>query len=76
MASRTFSRALRPHLARNASFPARRTLVTALNAAARPMAARAVMGMASQQVRGVKTIDFAGTKETVYGMSCSTIGLI
>jgi ketol-acid reductoisomerase len=65
MSSRTFSRALRSPLAKQLSAPARRTFVSALNASARPTAARAVA--ASQQVRGVKTIDFAGTKEDVYG---------
>jgi hypothetical protein len=65
MASRTFSRALRSPLAKQLSAPARRTFVSALNASARPTAARTVV--AAQQVRGVKTIDFAGTKEDVYG---------
>jgi ketol-acid reductoisomerase len=65
MASRTFSRALRSPLTKQLSAPARRTFVSALNASARPAAARAVA--AAQQVRGVKTIDFAGTKEQVYG---------
>lgn len=66
MAARTFSRVARP-VARQLTAPARRTFVSAINASARPSAARAVVG-ASQQVRGVKTIDFAGTKEKVYGM--------
>jgi ketol-acid reductoisomerase len=52
-------------LAKQLSAPARRTFVSALNASARPTATRAVA--AAQQVRGVKTIDFAGTKEQVYG---------
>ncbi len=65
MASRTFSRALRSPLAKQLSAPARRTFFSALNASARPTATRAVA--AAQQVRGVKTIDFAGTKEQVYG---------
>lgn len=66
MASRTFTRALRSPLAKQLSAPARRTFVSALNASARPTAARAAV--AAQQVRGVKTIDFAGVKEDVYGM--------
>ena len=66
MASRAFSRALRSPLAKQFNAPARRTFVSALNAAARRPAARAVVASA-QQVRGVKTIDFAGTKEDVYG---------
>lgn len=66
MAARTFSRVARP-AARQLTAPARRTFVSAINASARPSAARAVVGASQQQVRGVKTIDFAGTKEKVYG---------
>ena len=66
MASRQFSRALRSPLAKQFSAPARRTFASAVNAAARRPVARAAV--AAQQVRGVKTIDFAGTKEKVYGM--------
>ncbi|KAG4434083.1 Acetolactate synthase, mitochondrial [Cadophora sp. M221] len=65
MASRTFSRALRSPLAKQLSAPARRTFVSALNASARPTATRAAVASV-QQVRGVKTIDFAGVKEDVY----------
>lgn len=53
-------------MAKQLSAPARRTFVSALNASARPTAARAAVA-STQQVRGVKTIDFAGTKEDVYG---------
>jgi hypothetical protein len=67
MASRTLSRALRSPLTKQLSAPARRTFVSAINASARP-AVRAAAASA-QQVRGVKTIDFAGTKEDVYGKS-------
>ena len=70
MASRTFSRALRSPLTKQLSAPARRTFVSAINASARPTA-RAVVGSA-QQARGVKTIDFAGTKEKVYGTVYTT----
>lgn len=66
MASRQISRALRSPLAKQFNAPARRTFVSAINAAARRPAAKAAVA-ASQQVRGVKTIDFAGTKEVVYG---------
>jgi ketol-acid reductoisomerase len=66
MASRTLTRALRSPLAKQLSAPARRTFVSALNASARPTARAAVAS--AQQVRGVKTIDFAGVKEDVYGM--------
>jgi ketol-acid reductoisomerase len=68
MASRQFSRALRSPLAKQFAAPARRTFVSAVNAAGRRPAARAAVA-ASQQVRGVKTIDFAGTKEKVFGKS-------
>lgn len=68
MASRTLSRALRSPLAKQLSAPARRTFVSAINASARPTAR--TVAAASQQVRGVKTIDFAGVKEDVYGMFC------
>jgi ketol-acid reductoisomerase len=66
MASRTLSRAVRSPLAKQLSAPARRTFVSAINASARPTA-RAVAAATQQQVRGVKTIDFAGVKEEVYG---------
>jgi hypothetical protein len=52
-------------MAKQLSAPARRTFVSALNASARPTASAAVAS--NQQIRGVKTIDFAGTKEDVYG---------
>jgi ketol-acid reductoisomerase len=47
----------------------RRTFVSALNTARAGVAAapRAAVSSQVQQVRGIKTIDFAGTKETVYG---------
>lgn len=72
MASRTASRALRAS-ARQLAAPAvqRRTFVSALNAATKGAVAaapRAAVSMPKQQTRGMKTIDFAGTKEVVYGM--------
>jgi hypothetical protein len=70
MASRPVSRALR-QTARQltaASAPAqKRTFVSALKAGA-SAAPRAAVTTQFQQTRGVKTIDFAGTKEEVYGM--------
>lgn len=48
----------------------RRTFVSAMGAATRATAAVARPAFAApfqQQTRGVKTIDFAGTKEDVYG---------
>jgi ketol-acid reductoisomerase len=68
MSSRSFSKALRP-LARQLASPAvqRRTFVAAAGAV-RASAVRAAAAPA-QQVRGVKTIDFAGSKEDVYERS-------
>lgn len=71
MASRNFSKALRP-LARQLASPAtqQRTFVAAAAAVrASAVASRVAAAPARQQVRGVKTIDFAGTKEDVYGKS-------
>lgn len=67
MASRGFTRALRSQLARQMAAPAvqQRTLATAGRSLART-ARPAVVGSA-QQVRGLKTMDFAGHKEDVYG---------
>ncbi|ROV98521.1 hypothetical protein VSDG_04266 [Cytospora chrysosperma] len=69
MSARGFTSALRPaarQLTRSAG--QKRTFVAALNAAARTSAVArpAVTGFAQQQIRGVKTIDFAGVKEDVY----------
>lgn len=69
MSARGFASALRPaarQLTRSAG--QKRTFVAALNAATRAsvVARPAVTGIA-QQTRGVKTIDFAGVKEDVYG---------
>ena len=72
MASRPAARALR-QTARQLAAPAvqRRTFVSALNTARAGVAAapKAAVTSSYQQVRGIKTIDFAGTKETVYGRS-------
>ncbi|MBE7181894.1 MAG: hypothetical protein INR71_11935 [Terriglobus roseus] len=67
MASRRASRALAGSL-KQLSAPAvqRRTFVSAVSAA-RTAAPKAAVTVPFQQRRGVKTIDFAGTKETVYG---------
>jgi ketol-acid reductoisomerase len=71
MASRPASRALRQTARQFASAPAvqKRTFVSALNAVrvGATAAPKAAVGSQFQQVRGVKTIDFAGTKEDVYG---------
>jgi ketol-acid reductoisomerase len=71
MSSRSFSKALRSPLARQLASPAvqRRTFVAAAGVvrASAVAASRTVAAPAQQQVRGVKTMDFAGSKEVVYG---------
>lgn len=69
MASKSFQKALRSQVVRQLASPAvqRRTFVAAAGAA-RATAVKATRPAVSrQQVRGVKTIDFAGVKEDVYG---------
>jgi ketol-acid reductoisomerase len=68
MSSRSFSKALRP-LARQLASPAaqRRTFIAAAGAVRASAVAARAAAPAQQQVRGVKTIDFAGSKEDVYG---------
>ena len=70
MASKNVTRALRTSNFRQiSSSTQRRTIVSALNAASRTSAKPAfVASTAVQQKRGLKTIDFAGTKEDVYGV--------
>lgn len=70
MASRAFSKTLRP-VARQMVAPVQQRAAysvarSALRAAA-TAAPRAVAGFQKQQTRGVKTIDFAGHPEDVYG---------
>jgi len=70
MASRTFSKALRSPLGRQLASPAvqTRTFVSAVGALrATAVSSRTAARPAQQQVRGVKTIDFAGSKEEVWG---------
>lgn len=71
MASRSFSKALRSPMARQLTAPATqqrtfvaaRSLVRATGQVSKAFAAP----VQHQQVRGVKTVDFAGHKEDVYG---------
>ncbi|KAK3945872.1 hypothetical protein QBC46DRAFT_359998 [Diplogelasinospora grovesii] len=66
---KVFSKALRSPLARQLTAPAvqRRTIVSALRPLARATVAAAPRAApVQQQVRGVKTIDFAGHPEEVY----------
>ena len=67
MASRPAARALRQTARQLAAAPAqKRTFVSALRAGT-AAAPKAAVTSQFQQTRGIKTIDFAGTKETVYG---------
>jgi len=72
MASRSFSRAFRSPITRQLTAPSsqRRTFLAASKHARASIAAplKSTASLSSQQARGIKTIDFAGTKETVYGM--------
>ena len=73
MASKSASRALRRSLSKQLALNPcqRRGLFTGFNGA-RPLAAqlpKATCTANAQQWRGMKTIDFAGTKETVYGLT-------
>lgn len=70
MASKAFSKTLRAPIARQLIAPrvAQRSYTVARSATRAVAAARpALAGLSQQQVRGVKTIDFAGVKEDVYG---------
>lgn len=75
-ASRAITQILRPIARQATKQQATRTFVTAARSTVRNTNALKVAaggygkigGYGGQQVRGVKTIDFAGTKETVYGM--------
>lgn len=74
MASRQAPRALR-NAARQlaATAPAqKRSFVSAVNAAKRA-APKAAVSAQFQQTRGLKTVDFAGHKETVYGSWCCCV---
>lgn len=68
MASKSFARSLRA-ASKQAKAPTqafqRRSFVSAL--ASRPVVTPRAAIVPVQQTRGVKTIDFAGTKEDVYG---------
>lgn len=70
MASRSFSKTLRGSMARQLVAPAvqQRTFVAAARTVARAgVAARPAVTGIQQQARGMKTMDFAGHKEDVYG---------
>lgn len=72
MASRSFSRVFRSSVTRQlVPVTQQRTLVLASKYARTVLAAteKLPVTVSSQQSRGIKTIDFAGTKETVYGMT-------
>lgn len=79
MASRSFSRALRSPLTRQLAAPAaqRRTLISASRLARTGVATplKPTVTGSLQHSRGLKQIDFAGTKETVYGKSQRAIAI-
>ena len=72
MASKSFKQALNSPAVRQltSSTVQRRTFVTALSKArvGAPVPVRASGIGATQQIRGIKNIDFAGAKENVWGM--------
>ena len=75
MASKAFSKSLRAPIARQLIAPrvAQRSYIAARGATRAVAAARpALAGLSQQQVRGLKTVDFAGVKEDVYGMCNSS----
>lgn len=78
MASKAFSKTLRAPIARQLIAPrvAQRSYIAARSATRAVAAARPAL--AQQQVRGLKTVDFAGVKEDVYGMcnAASTCGIL
>lgn len=75
MASKAFSKTLRAPIARQLIAPrvAQRSYIAARSATRAVAAARpALAGLSQQQTRGLKTVDFAGVKEEVYGMCNSS----
>ncbi|EZF14326.1 ketol-acid reductoisomerase, mitochondrial [Trichophyton rubrum D6] len=68
MAARPLARAVARQLSQSASAVSRRSFVAAASSRPTLVAASraAIASPVTQQIRGVKTIDFAGTKETVY----------
>lgn len=69
MASRTLSRVLRSSAARQITTTIqKRTLVTTFSTARATIAGTPRLSALSIQKRGIKTVDFAGVKEEVYGM--------
>jgi ketol-acid reductoisomerase len=67
MASRGFSKSLRAARQLAAPRVQQRSFMAARQLVRAAAVARPAVGVAQQQVRGVKTIDFAGHKEDVYG---------
>ena len=80
MASRSLSRSLRTFSPRQWATPTvqRRSIVSASNYA-RPgliSGTQHAVSVSTKQIRGLKQIDFAGTKETVYGNHCAAANLV
>jgi hypothetical protein len=74
MASRSFSKALRSPMARQLAAPAQKRTFIAAAGAIRAAAPRTAAAVPKQQTRGVKTMDFAGHKEEVWGELSPTDG--
>jgi ketol-acid reductoisomerase len=71
MASRRAPQALRSSLAQLSKSPianGARFTPALLARASAPSVSRSAVALPLQQTRGMKTIDFAGTKEVVYGL--------
>lgn len=69
MASKHASRALRNSLRQLASPRVQQRTFTAAVNGSRPALQKAATSVFVQQIRGMKTVDFAGDKEVVYGMT-------
>ncbi len=67
MASKHASRALRTSLKQLASPRIQQRTFTAVANGSRPALQKAAAATFVQQTRGMKTVDFAGDKEVVYG---------
>jgi hypothetical protein len=67
MNARSISRAIRLPIAQRVVHVQRRTIVSALRASAARPTIRVAAAATSVQSRGVKTVDFAGHKEVVFG---------
>lgn len=75
MASRGFSKSLRAARQLAAPRVQQRSFVAARQLVGAATATRPAVGAAVQQIRGLKTMDFAGHKEDVYGKSAIKVAV-